>query len=556
MPVDTDLFGSCGLRFESEVFSDGAYSLSRVDFQGRKLLAEVSDTSGVYQHRWPSVGGLIQPVSSRDLPGQQKLVLFDIGTDIILFERINTVGRFTLEKALDITGMALGIVSDLQAAGLICGYIGPEMFVLHGSSILMLAGRRGIPESPFTAPEVQSSRPSDPRSDVSAMGSFLFRLVAGTDKREKQLQIWQELSPGMQTAIQDMVAVSPVNRPNSLKAVKAILSNLAMKENEEADEEPIDSSQAFVKQQERAASTGSKKKLFWILGSVAIIVLGYFAITSSALPLDPDPDLDHETEIVPAEETPEEEVEVVSPWVDSLSEEETILPDVSAPLEDSAIVWISNSSGVPDLEQSFRAGSVSSYSYVYPLTGTTNRQSSLILARRSDPSVPLREMPLGQEVYQIADTSFVVKSVDLTILLGTDLNYSGINSQFLHQPVAPAGTLFVDIVNHGIQYSLDGMGAATWTADRIEGKACNIEGTEWLISVIDIRDADRFSEEIGIPEVLDETLFLFKPDNLQAGTLETLLRQYFQPLPNSADFSLEAIPISDIHILIGSTFQD
>ncbi len=552
MPVDTDLFGNCGLRFESEIFSDGAYSLSRVDFQGRKLLAEVSDTSGVYQHRWPSVGGLIQPVSSRDLPGQQKLVLFDIGSDIVLCEEINTVGRFTLGKAVDITGMALGIVSDLQAAGMICGYIGPEMFVLHDSSILMLAGRRGIPESPFTAPEVQSSRPSDPRSDVSAIGSFLFRLVAGTDEREKQLQIWQELSPGMQTAIQDMVAVSPVNRPNGLKAVQSILSNLAMKGKEEADKEPVHSGQAFVKQKERTASTGSKKKLFWILGSVAVIVLGYFAITSSALP----PDLDLETEIVPAEETPAEEVEVVSPWVDTLPEEETILPDVSAPLEDSAIVWISNSSGVPDLEQSFRAGSVSRYSYVYPLTGTTNRQSSLILARRSDPSVPLREMPLGQGVYQIADTSFVVKSVDLTILLGTDLNYSGINSQFLQQPEAPAGTLFVDIVNHGIQYSLDGMGAATWTADRIDGKACSIEGTEWLISVTDIRDADRFSEEIGIPEVLDETLFLFKPDNLQAGTLETLLRQYFQPLPGEAEFSLEAIPISDIHILIGSTFQD
>lgn len=554
MPVDTDLFGSCGLRFESEIFSDGAYSLSRVDFQGRKLLAEVSDTSGVYQHRWPSVGGLIQPVSSRDLPGQQKLVLFDIGTDIVLCEKIKAIGRLTMVESIALTEKALGILSDLQAAGMICGYIGPEMFVLHDSSILMLAGRRGIPESPFTAPEVQSSRPSDPRSDVSAIGSFLFRLVAGTDEREKQLQIWQELSSGVQTAIQDMVAVSPVNRPNGLKAVQSILSDLAMKENEEDDKEPIDTSQAFIKQKERTDSTGSKKKLFWILGSAAVIVLGYLAITSSALPSDPDPDL--ETEIVPAEETPAEEVEVVSPWVDTLPEEETILPDVSAPLEDSAIVWISNSSGVPDLEQSFRAGSVSRYSYVYPLTGTTNRQSSLILARRSDPSVPLREMLLGQEVYQIADTSFVVKSVDLTILLGTDLKYSGINSQFLHQPVAPAGTLFVDIVNHGIQYSLDGMSAAAWTADRINGKACNIEGTEWLISVTDIRDADRFSEEIGIPEVLDETLFLFKAGNLQAGTLEILLRQYFQPLPDSAEFSLEAIPISDIHILIGSTFQD
>lgn len=552
MPVDTDLFGSCGLRFESEVYSDGTYSLSRVDFQGRKLLAEVSDTSGVYQHRWPSVGGLIQPISSRDLPGQQKLVLFDIGADTVLCEKINTVGRFTSEDSIDLTGMALGIVSDLQAAGMICGYIGPEMFVLHGSSILMLAGRRGIPESPFTAPEIQSSRPSDPRSDVSAIGSFFFRLLAGTDERERQLQIWQELSPEIQTAIQDMVAASPVNRPNGLKAVKSILDSLSLNGNEEADKEPIDNGQAFVKQKERTASTGSHKKLFWILGSAAVVILAYFAITSSALPLDPET----ETEIIPVEDLPEEQIEVDSPWVDTIPAEETVLPDVSAPFEDSAIVWISNSSGVPDLEQSFRAGSVSQYSYVYPLTGTTNRQSSLILARRPDPWVPLRETPLGQGVYEIADTSFMVKPVDLTILLGTDLNYSGINSQFLNQPEAPSGTLFVDIVNHGIQYSLDEMGAATWAAGRIDGKACNIEGTEWLITVTDIRDADRFSEEIGIPEVLTETLFLFKDENIQAGTLEVLLRQYFQPLPENAEFSLEAIPISDIHILIGSTFRD
>jgi len=262
MPVDTDLFGSCGLRFESEIYSDNTYSLSRVDYQGRKFLAEVSDASGVYQHRWPSVAGLIPPVSSRDLPGQQKLVLFDIGTDIVLCEKINTVGRFTSEEAIDLAGMALDIVSDLQAAGMICGYIGPEMLVLHGSSILMLAGRRGIPESPFTAPEIQSSRPSDPRSDVSAIGSLLFRLVAGTDNREQQLQIWQELSAEMQTAIQDMVAASPVNRPNGLKAVKSILDGLASNGNEEADEGSFDQGQAFTRPEGSTSSTGNHRKLY------------------------------------------------------------------------------------------------------------------------------------------------------------------------------------------------------------------------------------------------------------------------------------------------------
>ncbi len=552
MSVDTDLLGSCGLRFESEIYSDGSYSLSRVDYQGRKLVAEVSDTLGVYQHRWPSVGGLISPVSARDLPGQQKLVLFDVGDGRFLCETIGAIGCFSSEKAIDLTKRVLSIVSDLQAAGMICGYIGTEMFVSHGSSIAMLAGRRGVPVSPFTAPEVQSSRPSDPRSDVSAIGSFLFRLVAGTDNREEQLKVWQELDPALQTAIQDMVALSPVNRPNGLRAVQSILGNLVAQAPEQIREEVEPEDSGFIRHEKNRESSRSHKKLYWVVGSAVLLVLAYFAVVSSGPP--PDPDIEVET--APAEEAQEEPAEVVSPWVDTSSEDVTVLPDIDIPIEDSARIWISNCSGIPDQELIFRAGFVSQYSFVYLLSGTINRQNSLILARRVDPTVPLRETLLGRAAYQIADTSFTVKPVDLTLLLGTDLNYPGINNQFLHEPDAPAGTLFVDVVNHGIQYSLDDMGAATWVASRIDGKSCEIDGLEWLIAITDIRDADRFSEEIGIPEVLDETLFLYKEDNLPAGTLETLLRQYFQPLPGNTEFPMETIPIPDIHILISRTFTN
>lgn len=552
MSVDTDLLGSCGLRFESEIYSDGSYSLSRVDYQGRKLVAEVSDTSEVYQHRWPSVGGLIPPISARDLPGQKKLVLFDIGDGRFLCEIICAIGRFPSEKAVELTKMVLSILSDLQAAGMICGYIGPEMFVYQGSSLVMLAGRRGIPVSPFTAPEVQSSRPSDPRSDVSAIGSFLFRLVAGTDNREKQLLLWQELTPVLQAAIQNMVASSPVDRPNGLRAVLSILDSLATEKPEQVSEGMIYDDSGFVRQEKKSKSSRNRKKVYWIAGSVVVLLLAFVAFIFSGPPTDPDTII----ETVPPEDVQVEPVEVVSPWIDTVSVEDGVLSDVEIPIVDSAIIWVSNCSGTPDQELAFRAGSVSEYSYVYPLTGTTNRRSSLILARRSDPYIPLGETPLGQAVYQIADTLFAVKPVDLTIMLGTDLNYSGINSHFLHEPVAPADTLFVDVVNHGIQYSLDGMSAAAWTAGRIEGKSCEINGTEWLIAISDVRDADKFSEGIGIPEVLDETLFLYKESNLPACSLEALLRQYFQPLPGSSEFPLETIPISDIHILISRTFSD
>ena len=555
MPVDTDLLGSCGLRFESEIYTDGGYSLSRVDYMGRKLIAEVSDVSGVYQHRWPLVDGLISPVSARDLPAQKKLALFDIGDGTFLCETIKKSGRYSLEKAVEVTRKVLKTVSDLQAAGMISGYIGPEMFVSHGSSILMLAGRRGIPLSPFTAPEVQSTRPSDPRSDVSAIGSFIFRLVAGTDDREQQLKVWHELSPALQAAIQDMVVASPVNRPNGLKAVLAILDNLTSVQAEETCDDIVPDSVdtgGFAQRGKRPRTGQNYKKLYWIAGSALVLLLAFWAFSSSGLP----PDSTDEVETIPVEEIQEEPVEVVSPWEDTVVPVDTIVPTAEVPIVDSARIWISNCSGSPDLEHEFRSSSVSGYSYVYPLCGTTNRQSSLILARRADPSIPLAETPLGEAVQQIADSSFSVMPLDMTILLGTDLNYSGINSQFLHSPVAPAGTLYVDVVNHGIQYSLDGLGAATWTAGRIEGKSFDFNGVEWVIAISDIRDADQFSEEIGIPEVLDETLFLYHQTNSPAVSLETLLRQYFQPLPTSSDFPVETVPISDIHILIGRSVSD
>ena len=551
MSVDTDLLGSCGLRLVSEIYSDRGYSLYRVDYQGRKLIAEISEASGSYQHRWPSVRGLTAPISARDLPDHQKLLLFDIGDGRFLCETISAIGCFSSEKAIDLTKRALSIVSDLQAAGMICGYIGPEMFVSLRSKIVLIAGRRGIPASPFTAPEIQSSRPSDPRSDVSAIGSFLFRLVAGTDDREKQLDVWQRLDPALQTAIQDMVAASPVNRPNGLRAVLSVLESLTVQVPDQAVEELMHDNSGFVRKGKNPKASGSPRKLYWIAGSVILLALTFIVFISS----DPPPD-----QPFPVEHAPEDEPdEVVSPWAEdtlSVLEIETSEVTVAILFEDTAKVWISNCTGIRDVELEFRAGPVSQFSYVYPLSGTTNRQSSLILARRSDPTVPLSETPLGQAVYQIADTSFAVKTVDLTIMLGTDLNYPGINSQFLHEPVAPAGTLFVDVVNHGIQYSLENMGAATWTASRIEGRSCEIDGAEWLIAISDVRDADRFCEEVGVPELLNETLFLHKENNLPAASLETLLRQYFQPLSDNPEFSSEEIPIPDIHILIGRAISD
>jgi len=551
MSAVSDILSSCGLRLLSEIYAEGSYSLFRVDYQGRKLVAEVSAASGVFQHRWPPAANLISPVSARDLPGQQKLLLFDAEEGRFLCEKTPGKERIPVARAVKQTIEVLKIVMDLQASGMICGYLGPEMFFSAETGIHMLGGRRGVPVSPFTPPEIGSSRPSDPRSDVSAIGSFLFRLIAGTDQREEQLRIWKELSPSVQTAIQDMVAADPINRPSGLRVVLSILEGLTVVKPVEAERDTDPKKAVSERPRKKKSTRLNRKKVYWSAGLAALLALAYFAFNSSGLPSDSDisqaPGVLDTVQVLPEE--------AASPWAEDTAA--VLSPPVSTVLlEDTARVWISNCTGTAGLDLEFRAGPTRDFSYVYLLTGTSVRQTSLILVRRADPSVPLMQTSLGQAAYQMADTVFGVKPVDLTIMLGTDLSYAGINSQFFHRPVAPADTLFVDVVNHGIQYSLEGLGAASWTASKLEGKACDIGGVEWIVSISDVRDADRFSDEIGIPELLNETLFIHKEGNLPAAELEAIIRQYLQALPLSSSFPVEAIPVPDLHILMGRQNQD
>ena len=276
MPVDSDLLGSCGLLLEREIFTEGDYSLSRVNYRGRDLVAEISSSEGVFQHRWPSVRGLITPVSARDLPGGRKLLLFDIGESLFLCEKLREIGGYQESIALQVGSKVLKILTDLQSAGMICGYLGPEMFLVDGGTLFLLAGRRGVPVSPFTPREVGRSRPSDPRSDVSAIGSLLFRLIAGTDEREPQLRAWEKLSPALQKAIQKMVSADPVDRPGSLKEVSAVFDELSAEgsQTSPADSAPVQHTESFVRKRTGNKGGSSNRKL-WYIGVPIVIALAY-----------------------------------------------------------------------------------------------------------------------------------------------------------------------------------------------------------------------------------------------------------------------------------------
>ncbi len=545
MPADTDLLGSCGLLLKEEIYSSGDYSLSRVLYQGQEMIAEISSSQGIFQHRWPSVRGLLTPASARDLPGGRKLLLFQGGAGRFLCEKLTVTGGMTNPMALDLTLKALRIVTDLQAAGMICGYLGPEMFLLQGKTLLLLAGRRGVPITPFTPPEVGKSRPSDPRSDVSALGSFLFRLIAGTDDREKQVGKWKMLPPAYQSAIQSMASADPVNRPGSLRKAGELLESLAVPESKPAEPAPLSHSESFLRKKEtsRVKTPWYSRWYFWL---PLLLLAAYLVFRYSAPP-------ETEPEAVPDPDT----LETVSPWVEDTLPEPPPSPPMETGLllQDTARVWITNCSGVPDRENLLRSGPFRDYSLVYTQTGTSRRTSSLITVRRSSPAGGPGYQALWDQALLTAgeDTSFMVKPVDLTILLGTDLRYAGVNAHFLPLPAEPPGdTLYIDVVNHGIQYALDGLGAATYAGRILDGRSCVIEGVSYLIRVVDVRDADGFNREIGIPAALDETLFLRHGNAAEARALEQLVRQYVQALPLQGTRSMSDVPVPHLHLLIGS----
>ena len=107
------------------------------------------------------------------------------------------------------------------------------------------------------------------------------------------------------------------------------------------------------------------------------------------------------------------------------------------------------------------------------------------------------------------------------------------------------------MVNYGIQYSLEGLGAASYIAQVLHGRSCTVDGVDYFIKVVDIRDADVLHEEIGIPEFLEETIFIRRDTNRAAEQLEGMIRSYVQALPESCGFPVETVPVPHLHVLLG-----
>ena len=55
----------------------------------------------------------------------------------------------------------------------------------------------------------------------------------------------------------------------------------------------------------------------------------------------------------------------------------------------------------------------------------------------------------------------------------------------------PAGTLYIDIANHGLEGTYANVGAATWVRSVLNGRSIILEEDEWLITVVDFRNSEQ-----------------------------------------------------------------
>jgi hypothetical protein len=113
-------------------------------------------------------------------------------------------------------------------------------------------------------------------------------------------------------------------------------------------------------------------------------------------------------------------------------------------------------------------------------------------------------------------------------------------------------TLYVDVVNQGLQYSLEGVGPATWVTGIIDGRSVLIGGEEYFVEVIDYRDGDRIpNEEIAIPRLLDSTAFIYRSDSGVLPEFEGRMRSVLQALPDEVSGPPDGVPVPDLWVVLG-----
>ncbi len=522
------------------ILEEENYLLARVSIDGRAMFAEISrgSSGGLSPSDWPKVAGVLLP-DSQIHPGsdsETRILLYPIPDNAELYvETITRGGRFSETEALETGKNVLKILRRIHDEGYRIGYLGPEnvLRTVAGKQYI-LGGARGIPDTPFSPPEAIGRTVDDPRSDIYALGLLMFRLIAGSDNREIQVEAWNSLSDGMLELLENMVSPEADNRfPNLL-----VLS-------EELESFKPDYGTSDLEKSFKCKRWNCKKKK---LSICIYIVIAITVIITLMLIISPGDDRQQNLENSETDSTS------LIQEIDSIQVESQYFPEAVDTLfgdnYSEPVIWISNGTGQPGRASEFRQEQASNYSSVYTCSGSL-RRNSILLARREDPHLPLENQ---DRIYPIAellasrDSTMKIVPVDITLLLGSDLIDDQIAPGIVLPVSEPAGTLYVDIVNHGLEVSYGGTGAATWVRSVLNNKSIILNGEEWLITVVDFRDGDMLNNELGIPASLESTFFLYRDDLLLTDAEE----EFRKALLENTTGGPITVPIPpDIWILLG-----
>lgn len=553
------------------------YLLATVRAKGVEYLAEVVPEDSP-STEWPDVEGLLAPLASKTLSGV-RIGVFTLDGRTSLVSRL--AGKpMTEEEALRLGAALVPVLGRLSAANHVLGYIGPESVLLEDGLPLLLAGSRGAPSGPFTAPEAAGGRAADPRSAVFALGTLIFRCIAGSDEKEDQIRAWEALTPATRRLLEQVVGERPEDRLPSVsifgREIEGLLNDSTPPPRRERvrsdtpskqkESEPREASrkatapapEGFVRQEAYTPRRKRRRKLrmaplFAVTAVVAavaaalLLVPGWFSGDDGGGSPPPDS--------VRAEPQDSAAVSAVSDTSASAPADAPADTSVAA-VAGPSVIWVSNRTSAPGAEVDYRTGVLSGYSHVYPFSGGRPRDSSLLLFRREDPTAAPELQSAWNDAEAILglDTTLTAVPVDLTIMVGADLSYAGINSGILRQPDDPAGTLYVEVVNQGLEFPPDGSTPGhQWLAGRLDGRSVTVPGEgEWMLSVVDSRWGDRNgNDELPLSWRPDSTLFLYREASEHCRAAEAAIREAVQPFPRAVSGPPQGITVPDIWILVG-----
>ncbi|NLP05201.1 hypothetical protein GX411_04565 [Candidatus Fermentibacteria bacterium] len=543
--MGSDFFSGLG-RVKSRIVEEEGYRLARLEERGISYLVEVIGRPGGQARCaavWPTASGVIR--RSRETRGDAdtRLIFFREPAGETLLERIRRK-PFTEDQAKQLALSLAAVIRGLHLRGMTLGYIGPEsVHLASDGSVALLATGRGVPQGPFSAPEAVSSPSSDPRSDIYALGVLMFRAVAGDVSKEAQIDCWGSLSEPFRRLVARMTSPRVEDRQPNLAA-------LVQELRESSPPPPVIGGGRPAGEASRSDPPPRAVRHGRGKGLLPIIFIALLAVATAALIIfgpegggeSPSPDRGS----------------IPGPAADSIP---AVTPDTvradtgsafAAPSE--TVVWVSNCTGVSGRAGDFRSQAARDFANVYPSSGSGVRRSSVLLLRNTVPGLPPEEQRHWQSAAALAsaDTSLEIVPVDMTVMLGTDLSYPGLNSGIFVEPALPADTIRVDVVNQGLRYLLDGRGPAVWFAGVLDGKSVVLGGTEHLIEVVDVRDGDREpNEELGIPATAESTFFLYRMEVPVLADLERAIRSAFQALPQGVAGPPGDVPLPDIWVILG-----